>query len=195
MVNTSEPISIEKRNEYRATVPQSEGSSFIERLAKQLGATANVTSVFGEPVERDGTTVIPVARFKWGFGGGEGTGDRSRWRWQWWWRRHDRRPGRLHRNFKRAGALPTTFRLREGVSLRCRCGGGVHCVVTGRATPSRSESGRRFATRVSHCVRYPAQATKTLSVIPGATDSARKWYAPRYMLVARSSQWLAGTTE
>ena len=77
MVNTSEPISIEKRNEYRATVPQSEGSSFIERLAKQLGATANVTSVFGEPVERDGTTVIPVARFKWGFGGGEGTGTES----------------------------------------------------------------------------------------------------------------------
>ena len=30
-------------------------------------------AVFGEPIERDGITVIPVARVRWGFGGGAGS--------------------------------------------------------------------------------------------------------------------------
>ena len=33
---------------------------------------ANAKQVFGEAVERDGTTIIPVARVQWGFGGGGG---------------------------------------------------------------------------------------------------------------------------
>ena len=44
----------------------------LTRLAERLGATAAASAVFGTPVERDGVTVIPVARVRWGFGGGGG---------------------------------------------------------------------------------------------------------------------------
>jgi uncharacterized spore protein YtfJ len=44
--------------------------SFVERIADIIQVNANARQVFGEPVERDGTTVIPVARVQWGFGGG-----------------------------------------------------------------------------------------------------------------------------
>lgn len=47
---------------------------FVERMAERVGAKASVRAVFGEPVERDGITVIPVARVRWGFGGGAGGG-------------------------------------------------------------------------------------------------------------------------
>ena len=44
--------------------------SFLERMADQLQLHANAKQVYGEPVERDGTTIIPVAKVQWGFGGG-----------------------------------------------------------------------------------------------------------------------------
>ena len=47
---------------------------FVERMAERVGAKANVRAVFGDPIERDGITVIPVARVRWGFGGGAGRG-------------------------------------------------------------------------------------------------------------------------
>jgi uncharacterized spore protein YtfJ len=47
-------------------------AAFIEGLAERLGAKAGATTVFGDPVEREGVTVIPVARTAWGFGGGAG---------------------------------------------------------------------------------------------------------------------------
>ena len=34
---------------------------FVERLAERIGAKVNVSTVFGDPIERDGITVIPVA--------------------------------------------------------------------------------------------------------------------------------------
>jgi uncharacterized spore protein YtfJ len=46
---------------------------FLEAIAERVGAHASVTAVFGEPVERGGLTVIPVASVRWGFGGGGGT--------------------------------------------------------------------------------------------------------------------------
>jgi len=46
----------------------------VERMAERLGGTASVHAVFGDPIERNGLTVIPVARVRWGFGGGSGTG-------------------------------------------------------------------------------------------------------------------------
>jgi uncharacterized spore protein YtfJ len=46
----------------------------LVRLADRLGATAKAAAVFGEPVQRSGVTVIPVARARWGFGGGSGKG-------------------------------------------------------------------------------------------------------------------------
>ena len=47
-----------------------EPPSLLERIAEQVQVHANARQVYGEPVERDGTTVIPVARVQWGFGGG-----------------------------------------------------------------------------------------------------------------------------
>jgi uncharacterized spore protein YtfJ len=47
---------------------------FVERLAEKLGTAANSATIYGEPVERDGVTVIPVAKAAYGFGGGEGNG-------------------------------------------------------------------------------------------------------------------------
>jgi uncharacterized spore protein YtfJ len=46
--------------------------SFVERLAENLGSAANATRIYGSPVERDGVTVIPVAKAAYGFGGGAG---------------------------------------------------------------------------------------------------------------------------
>jgi uncharacterized spore protein YtfJ len=46
--------------------------TFIGTIAEKLGAVARAATVFGEPVERDGITVIPVAKARWGFGGGAG---------------------------------------------------------------------------------------------------------------------------
>ena len=48
---------------------------FTERLAERLGAAARASAVFGEPVEEQEVTVIPVARARWGFGGGSGGRD------------------------------------------------------------------------------------------------------------------------
>lgn len=48
------------------------GSSFIEQLAQRLGISASATTVYGQPVERGGVTVIPVAKARYGFGGGSG---------------------------------------------------------------------------------------------------------------------------
>ena len=48
------------------------GLGFTERLAERVGAAARAAAVFGDAVEQEGVTVIPVARAKWGFGGGSG---------------------------------------------------------------------------------------------------------------------------
>jgi len=48
---------------------------FLDRLAERLGGRASVKAVFGDPIERDDLTVVPVARVRWGFGGGSGTSE------------------------------------------------------------------------------------------------------------------------
>ncbi|MER5986071.1 spore germination protein GerW family protein [Streptomyces sp. NPDC001787] len=50
----------------------------LDRVAERLGGRASVSAVFGEPVVRDGITVIPVASARIGFGGGaaQESGDR-----------------------------------------------------------------------------------------------------------------------
>src|SRR3954463_13790922 len=50
----------------------SRGASFLERLAETLGGQAHAQVVYGEPIERGGLTVIPVAKARWAFGGGGG---------------------------------------------------------------------------------------------------------------------------
>jgi uncharacterized spore protein YtfJ len=44
--------------------------TFVERLAGVMGGAVHAQSVYGQPVERDGVTLIPVARVRYGFGGG-----------------------------------------------------------------------------------------------------------------------------
>jgi uncharacterized spore protein YtfJ len=46
----------------------------IEKLVDRVGGKASVQAVFGEPLQRGGKTVVPVAKVRWGFGGGTGTG-------------------------------------------------------------------------------------------------------------------------
>src|SRR6266542_1616351 len=48
------------------------GEAIAERLAERFGSIARASAVFGEPVVREGITVIPVARARTGFGGGSG---------------------------------------------------------------------------------------------------------------------------
>jgi len=47
---------------------------YIESIPVSLSTTANVKTIFGEPVEAHGRTIIPVARIQYGFGGGSGGG-------------------------------------------------------------------------------------------------------------------------
>lgn len=57
------------------TVPSAgRNRGFLEQIAEQLGSHASSSAVFGEPVERDGVTVVPVARVRYLFGGGSGEG-------------------------------------------------------------------------------------------------------------------------
>ena len=49
----------------------------VRRIGQTVGDRAQVSTVFGEPVEREGITVIPVAKAWFGFGGGGGAGVRE----------------------------------------------------------------------------------------------------------------------
>src|SRR5262245_38221115 len=57
------------------------GSSLADELLQRIGQTvgqkATVATVFGDPVEREGVTVVPVAKARFGFGGGGGGGVRD----------------------------------------------------------------------------------------------------------------------
>jgi uncharacterized spore protein YtfJ len=44
--------------------------NLMESVAGKLGLPAGVSKVFGEPIERQGVTIIPVSQIIWGFGGG-----------------------------------------------------------------------------------------------------------------------------
>ncbi|WP_232703235.1 GerW family sporulation protein [Halobacterium wangiae] len=47
--------------------------SMLAPLVDRLADAGDVGTVYGDPVEREDRTVIPVARVAWGFGGGAGT--------------------------------------------------------------------------------------------------------------------------
>ncbi len=46
----------------------------VNSLASRMGGFASASAVYGEPVDQDGVTVVPVARVRWGFGSGAGMG-------------------------------------------------------------------------------------------------------------------------
>ncbi|HEY1115108.1 MAG TPA: hypothetical protein VGE66_16170 [Chitinophagaceae bacterium] len=39
-----------------------ENANFVENVATRLGQSASVKNVYGEPIVRDGRTILPVAR-------------------------------------------------------------------------------------------------------------------------------------
>lgn len=47
-------------------------AGIIETLAERVGLQAGAHAIFGDPIEQDGVTVIPVGKVRWGFGGGSG---------------------------------------------------------------------------------------------------------------------------
>ena len=49
-------------------------NELLERVGQAVGQRAQVSTIFGEPVERERLTVIPVAKVRFGFGGGGGAG-------------------------------------------------------------------------------------------------------------------------
>ena len=51
--------------------------ALLQRIGQTIGERVKVSTVFGEPVEREGVTVIPVAKARFGFGGGGGGGVRE----------------------------------------------------------------------------------------------------------------------
>ncbi|MFB6131553.1 MAG: hypothetical protein ABEJ28_12120 [Salinigranum sp.] len=46
----------------------------VGSMMDSLRGNATVETVYGDPVERDGVTAIPIARVAYGFGGGYGSG-------------------------------------------------------------------------------------------------------------------------
>jgi uncharacterized spore protein YtfJ len=46
----------------------------IQELLSKVTSDLSVKRVFGEPIERNGTTIVPVARVRGGAGGGASTG-------------------------------------------------------------------------------------------------------------------------
>ena len=50
------------------------GLGVTDRIMDRVRELVGVEHVFGEPIERDGTTVIPVAKIRTGGGGGGGGG-------------------------------------------------------------------------------------------------------------------------
>lgn len=71
----------EPDEEATMTTETQEGTALADELLKRIGQTvgdkAKVSAVFGDPVEREGVTVIPVAKARFGFGGGGGAGGRE----------------------------------------------------------------------------------------------------------------------
>jgi uncharacterized spore protein YtfJ len=52
-------------------------NELLERIGETVSKRAQVSTIFGEPVQREGVTVIPVAKTRFGFGGGGGSGSRD----------------------------------------------------------------------------------------------------------------------
>jgi uncharacterized spore protein YtfJ len=63
-----EPIMAETES-----TPHARGDRLLSKLAEQLGERLTASAVYGQPVERDGVTVVPVATARFGMGAGSGT--------------------------------------------------------------------------------------------------------------------------
>jgi uncharacterized spore protein YtfJ len=52
-------------------------NDLLERIGQRVSDRAQASAIFGEPVEREGVTVVPVAKARFAFGGGGGGGTRE----------------------------------------------------------------------------------------------------------------------
>ena len=80
MTTTEEPGRIDIEPETRAeaeTAAAGFDGGMLARLADRVGAHSGSSAVYGDPVEQDGRTIIPVAQSMWGTGGGSGTSDEA----------------------------------------------------------------------------------------------------------------------
>jgi uncharacterized spore protein YtfJ len=55
------------------SVPRRRGDELLSALAERIGGRLGAATAFGEAVERDGVTVIPVAVTRFGIGAGSGS--------------------------------------------------------------------------------------------------------------------------
>ena len=53
-------------------------TELLHRIGDSLSSTATVKSVFGEPIQLNGKTVVPVAKIAYGFGAGSGGAGRRK---------------------------------------------------------------------------------------------------------------------
>jgi uncharacterized spore protein YtfJ len=67
----------EEHEEHEEAATRAQLHPLFERFAGRLGESARAAAVFGEPVEHDGLTIIPVARARWGLGGGSQRSERA----------------------------------------------------------------------------------------------------------------------
>ncbi|MFC1617085.1 spore germination protein GerW family protein [Candidatus Margulisiibacteriota bacterium] len=74
---------------------------FIKSIADKVQESANIKKIYGDPIEVQGKTIIPVARIAYGFGGGGG-------------------------EFNELEKGKTEKEKMPGVGEGCGCGGGVY---------------------------------------------------------------------
>ncbi len=72
MDQTGKAVSTEKRTSGAVLVPPKDRTTVVDRLADRLGVHSGARTLFADPVEHDGVTVIPVGKVRYGFGGGGG---------------------------------------------------------------------------------------------------------------------------
>jgi hypothetical protein len=80
MTTEQEAARIDIEPETRAAAEDAAGgfdSTMLERLAERIGTQAGSSAVFGDPVDKDGRTVIPVSQSMWGTGAGSGSSEES----------------------------------------------------------------------------------------------------------------------
>ena len=51
-----------------------ENEIFLNKISTQIGESASVKKVFGEPIQAGDKVIMPVAQVAYGFGGGFGKG-------------------------------------------------------------------------------------------------------------------------
>lgn len=64
-----------KESTSETTSQNGRAEKMLSDLAERIGKRAGVDTVYGDAVDREGVTVIPVAKVRWAFGGGGGRGE------------------------------------------------------------------------------------------------------------------------